>query len=61
MKVAVSTLVVMLLLLTLPDFLHAGFALEFDGNDDFVSLDHRALDGLTSCTVEYWSFIIREN
>jgi len=37
------------------------YALEFDGNDDYVSLDSRALNGLSACTVEYWIYIIRED
>ncbi|NQT33998.1 LamG domain-containing protein, partial [bacterium] len=61
MKIAVSIFVAMFLLLALPDSLHAGYALEFDGNNDYVSLDHEAINGLSNCTVEYWVYIIRED
>lgn len=38
-----------------------GYALELDGNDDYINLDYRAMNGISDCTVEYWLFIEREN
>ncbi|MDP8237769.1 MAG: LamG-like jellyroll fold domain-containing protein, partial [Candidatus Hatepunaea meridiana] len=50
-----------LLFLLLPQLTYAGYALEFDGNNDYVSLDHDAVNGLSDCTVEYWVYIVRED
>ena len=36
------------------------WALEFDGFDDYVTINNNAMDGLSNCTVEYWIFIVRE-
>ena len=47
--------------LFLPHLVYAGYALEFDGNNDYVSLDNEAMNGISDCTVEHWTFIIRED
>lgn len=46
-------------------FVHLALAcappLEFDGEDDYVSLNHRALDGLEDCTVECLVYIEQDD
>ena len=60
MKTTAYLLLTGLLILSFQQLTFAGNALEFDGNNDYVSLDHQAMNGLSDCTVEYCVYLIRE-
>lgn len=50
-------LLVGLCVIALTRYLCAGYALQFDGDNDIIWLDHRAMNGLGDCTVEFWIYV----
>ncbi|MFC2150049.1 LamG-like jellyroll fold domain-containing protein [Calditrichota bacterium] len=61
MKISIGVLTLLIITFGMPVSAICGYALEFDGDDDYVSLNHQALDGLEDCTVEYWVIINEED